>query len=162
MHVLCRDVHGASRLLHIATAAGYRESGISVSAVGTPQEKALVAIRTTAIRADVPLASYDGENQTIRPFGLTREYLLILLQIINDKFEENEQRKQRLLGSLNEVQAQQTTTASETKDQRRTRKREEGLKLQAAKSEIPHNTTRNEGEGDDILDDTSLDHLLTL
>ena len=119
MHVLCRDISVASRLLHIAVAVGYRESGISVSAVGTPQEKVLAAIRTTAIRADVPLASYDEENQTIRPFGLTRAYLLSLLHIINDKFEENELRKQRLFRSLKEVHVQQTTTASETKDQRK-------------------------------------------
>lgn len=161
MHVLCRDVQAASRLLHIATAAGYRESGISVSSVGTPQEKVLVAIRTTAIRADVPLASYDGENQSIRPFGLTREYFLNLLQIINDKFEKNQLRKQKLLTSLNEVHARQTTTPSETKDQRRARKREEGLKLQATKSEIQHNTTHNE-RGDEILDDMSLEYLVTL
>ena len=122
----------------------------------------LVAIRTTAIRADVPLASYDGENQSIQPFGLTREYLLNLLQITNDKFENNELRKQQLFTSLNELHAQQTTTASETKDQRRARKREEGLKLQAVKSEIQHVTTRNEGEVDDVLDDMSLDHLVTL
>ena len=161
MHVLCRDVHAASRLLHIATAAGYRESGVSISAVGTPQEKVLVAIRTTAIRTDVPLASYDGENQSIRPFGLTREYLLNLLQIINDKFEKNELRKLNLFTSLNEAHVQQTTTTSETKDERRARKREDGLRLQAAKSEIQHDTTRNEGERDDILD-MSLDHLITL
>ena len=162
MHVLCRDVQAASRLLHIATAAGYRESGISVSSVGTPQEKVLVAVRTTAIRADVPLASYDGEYQSIRPFGLTREYFLNLIQIINDKFEKNELRKQKLLTLLNEVHAQQTTTPSETKDQRRARKREEGLKLQATKSKIQHDTTHNEREGDAILDDMSLDYSVTL
>jgi len=166
MHVVCRDISAASGLLHLATSAGYRESGISISAVATPQEKVLAAIRTTAIRVDVPLASCVGENQTIRPFGLTREYLVNLLKIINDKFEENEQRKKKLLASLKEAHAQHTSTASETKDQRKARKREEGLRLQAAKSEIHRITTQhtmhNEGEQDDILDDMSLDHFVTL
>lgn len=165
MHILCRDLSAASRLLHLATASGYRESGISISAVGTPQEKVLAAIRTTAIRLDVPLACYVGKNGTIRPFGLSREYLVNLFNIINNKFEENELRKLKLFNSLRDLfSTLQSAPSSETKDQRRARKREDGLKLQAAKNQMQSNKMSDqESEVKHVLDDNmSLDHLATI
>jgi tRNA wybutosine-synthesizing protein 3 len=165
MHILCRDLSAASRLLHLATASGYRESGISISALGTPQEKVLAAIRTTAIRLDVPLACYFGENGAIRPFGLTREYLVNLFNLINNKFEENELRKLKLFKSLQDsFSIPQSASSNETKDQRRVRKREDGLKLQTAKNQMPHNKMSDQESGaKDVLDDNmSLDHLATI
>lgn len=163
MHVLCRDVPAASRLLHIATASGYRESGISISAIGTPQEKVLIAIRTTAIRTDIPLASYDGDTRTVRPFGLTRGYFVNLINLLNDKFSENDLRKQNLFTSLQgSLNTPQSTATNETKDQRRRRKREEGLRLQSAKSQNDVLQDTRSGGKDVLNDSTSLDHLATI
>jgi tRNA wybutosine-synthesizing protein 3 len=101
IHVLCRDLKAASNLLHVAVGAGYRESGISVSALESVQEKVLVAVRTTAIRAEVPLASYSKPHHGVVPFnGVSHAFLACMIHIINDKFEENERRKQKLFLSL--------------------------------------------------------------
>src|SRR5271155_591261 len=93
----------ASLLLHAAAASGYRESGISVSALGSQQEKVLIAIRTTAIRLDVPLAAYHGDTRTVRPLGLTHAYLVSLFNLINDRFNENEKRKQDLFNLVQQT-----------------------------------------------------------
>ena len=162
MHVLCRDVSAASRLLHEAVACGYRESGISTSSLGTPHEKVLVAIRTTAIRADIPLATYDIE---IRPLGLTREYLVNLITIINEKFVENNLRRQNLEDNLRRLfDTHETHFPHETKEERRNRKRLEGLQTQAARKDNPTELIENnESPGLDILsDDVHLDQLITL
>jgi|SRR5271163_682545 len=129
----------ACRLLNVATSSGYRESGISVSGLQAPAEKILVAIRTTAIRVDVPLAICDPEKSTIQLFGLTRGFLLSLLSIINDKFAENGTRKIKLVQMFRQTCiAEQPRGSMETKDERRVRKREEGLNLQASKINNQH------------------------
>jgi hypothetical protein len=144
-------------LLQCATSVGYRESGLSISGAATPREKIIVAIRTTAIRLDIPLASCDT-NSIIRPFGLTGEYLETLFILVNDKFDENEARKQSLLASLRRAFVSHQTQAvlqqipSETKDQRRIRKRIEGLKLQETSSRVKENTNEDDEDPDDILD----------
>lgn len=165
MHVLCRDALAASRLLHIAVSCGYRESGISISGLGSPQEKVLVGIRTTAIRAEIPLASYDRETSEIRPFGLTCEYLLNLISIMNEKFAENNSRKQKLQDHLRSLfSTQEFNSLNETKEQRRNRKRLEGLQTQASKKDNqPELIERNKSPELDILsDDVHLDQLITL
>jgi tRNA(Phe) wybutosine-synthesizing methylase Tyw3 len=107
---------------------------MSVSVVGNPQEKVLVAIRTNAIRLEIPLASFDQDSEEIRPFGVTRQYLLNLIAIINEKFVENESRKQKLLRELQLLfSSQQIESPDESKEERRNRKRLEGLQVQAAK-----------------------------
>ena len=101
--MLCRNLSAALRLLRVATTSGYRESGISISALNTASEKVLLAIRTTAIRADVPLASYEGNNRIIRPFGLSDGYIASLLRILNEKFDENAFRRGKLFTSIQEM-----------------------------------------------------------
>lgn len=145
----------ASRLLHAATTSGYRESGMSISSQGTPQEKIIVAIRTTAFRLDIPLASYHSESGAINSLGLTSEYLITLLKLANLRFKENEQRKDLLMMTLRELNKQPTEPAKETKEERRVRKREEGLKLQASTKAILGNYSTGEGirYGDTLDDD---------
>jgi tRNA wybutosine-synthesizing protein 3 len=135
IHVLCRDISSACTLLGVATQSGYRESGMSISASGTPQEKILVGIRTTAIRVDIPIAVYD--DRVVRPLGLTRGYLNWLFHFLDDKFQENERRKQALFISV-QNQFTKTAPAVESKDDRRIRKRMEGLKLQAQSKRETH------------------------
>jgi tRNA wybutosine-synthesizing protein 3 len=150
--------------LHHATLNGYRESGISISSTSRPQEKVLVAIRTTAIRLDIPLASYDTSRQTIRPLGLTRAYLLALLHLVNDKFADNELRKQNLFETLQKsFSSSKVTATQETKEERKIRKRRQGLRAQASLQGNKHNTTAETDQDLDILDNTaSFDQLTTL
>ena len=137
MHVLCRNLDAAISLLNAATTSGYRESGISISALSTQQEKVLVAIRTTSIRLDVPIAAYDDEIQCIRPFGLTSEYITNLFNRISEVFSDNEVRKEKLLRSLSQMfRSRRCQISRETKGERHTRKRIEGLKLQAARVQV--------------------------
>ena len=124
-------------LLRIATASGYRESGITISAVATPQEKILVAIRTTAIRLDIPLGAYDEQLRRLNLFGLGVEYLRSLLKFVNVKFQENESRKGNLFKTLqHSFRHTISQRTPETKEERRTRKREEGIKLQKRKNQM--------------------------
>jgi tRNA(Phe) wybutosine-synthesizing methylase Tyw3 len=147
-------------LLHCATSVGYRESGMSISGAATPKEKIIVAVRTTAIRLEIPLATCDV-NGRIRPFGLSQEYLNTLVKLVNDKFEENEVRKKSLLASLRlafemrESQSMDGITQTETKDERRIRKRKEGLMLQQAASRIKGNSAREAQDLDDHPDELS-------
>jgi tRNA(Phe) wybutosine-synthesizing methylase Tyw3 len=94
----------ASHLLRAATSTGYRESGMSISGHATPQEKIMVAIRTTSLHLDIPLASYDSETSTVMLLGLTATYLGNLLNLANIKFKENEQRKDSLIAALQSLQ----------------------------------------------------------
>jgi tRNA(Phe) wybutosine-synthesizing methylase Tyw3 len=117
---------------------------LSISAAGTPQEKIIAAIRTTAIRLDVPLASFDTITRTVRPFGLNHAYLITLINLVNEKFHENEIRKQKLFNSLQELFSLQGSVV-ETKEERRVRKRMEGLQLQASqKASVKRQTHKKE------------------
>ena len=129
----------ACRLLNVATSSGYRESGISVSGLKSLAEKILVAIRTTAIRLDVPLGIRDPERPRIQLFGVTDGFLLSVLGIVNDKFTENRTRKVKLVQTFRHMCIKEQSTKNlETKDERRMRKRAEGLVLQATKTNNQH------------------------
>lgn len=164
MHVLSRDMSAAAKLLHVVVSCGYRESGISVSGLGSLQEKVLVAIRTTAIRAEIPLASYDSETYEIRPFNLTHEYLVNLISIINEKFVENNLRKEKLQHHLRLLfNIQESISMDETKEERRNRKRLEGLETQATQKNSQSEVVEHKSQKLDIFsNDVRLDQLITL
>ena len=128
---------------------------MSISGHATRQEKIIVAIRTTSFRLDIPLASYNSESGTIEPLSLDSNYLITLLKLSNLKFRDNEQRKESLMTALQSLKEQQVEPATETKEQRRIRKRQEGLRLQASTSAIKGNYSTGEGirYGDTLLDD---------
>jgi tRNA(Phe) wybutosine-synthesizing methylase Tyw3 len=154
VHVLCRDILAATRLLHMATTNGYRESGMSLSSPSTPHEKVLVAIRTTAIRLDIPLASYDTNANILRPLGVSRGYLISLLRLVNEKFSDNEMRKENLLATIRKTFQSERKTTPETKEERRLRKRQEGLKVQAANNQEKRSSADTQDiEYEDTLDD---------
>lgn len=136
---------------------------MSISGHATPQEKIIVAVRTTSFRLDIPLASYDSESGTINPLSSDTNYLTTLLTLANLKFKENEQRKKSLMTALQSLTEQQTEITKETKEGRRLRKREEGLRLQASTKAIKGNYSTGEGirYGDtlDDDDDKSSDYL---
>jgi len=136
---------------------------MSISGHATPQEKIIVAIRTTSFRIDIPLASYNSESGTVKPLGFDNNYLFTLLKLANLKFHENEQRKDSLMTALQSLTEPQAEEVKETKEERRLRKREEGLRLQASSKAIKGNYSTGEGirYGDtlDDDDDESSDYL---
>jgi tRNA wybutosine-synthesizing protein 3 len=161
LHVLCRDIGAASRLLNAATRTGYRESGMSISGHGTPQEKVIVAIRTNSLHLDIPLASYDSKWSTVIPLGLSAIYLRSLLKLANRRFKENERRKESLVVALQSLLDHPGLVGQvkETKEVRRMRKREEGLRLQASSRGITGNYSTGEGiqYGDTLFNDDDED-----
>jgi tRNA wybutosine-synthesizing protein 3 len=138
--------------------SGYRESGISISSTSAPQEKALVAIRTTASRLDIPLAYYDEDKQDIRFLGLTRVYLSNLFGLVNGKFQENDERKQRLINALQKSFTSPRIESTQlTKEERRMKKRLEGLQKQAAGKHVNNVTATVDTDINlDVLDTMSL------
>jgi tRNA wybutosine-synthesizing protein 3 len=143
----------ASSLLHVAITSGYRESGIAISGFATAQEKIIVAIRTNAIRLDVPLGIYNPQTRHIHLSGLGAEYLHSLLKLVNVKFGENESRKENLVKALQHAfNATESQSPAETKEERRLRKREEGLRLQELKNQ-KQATHYEEQKNNDALDD---------
>lgn len=81
MHVQCRDVAAAKRLLQVALRAGYRESGLVLS----ESSKVMLAIRTTANCLEIPLAA-DGAQL------VPDAYLAWVVDHANAKFSANAER----------------------------------------------------------------------
>lgn len=88
MHVQCRSVDAAQRLLQIALECGFRESGIVLG-----KTKTMVGVRTTANMLELPLVV---AGQLV----VSKEYLEILVQIGNEKFLANYTRTQKLFHQL--------------------------------------------------------------
>jgi len=84
---------------------------------------------------------------------------------MNEKFAENNSRKQKLQDHLRSLfSTQEFNSLNETKEQRRNRKRLEGLETQASKKDNqPELIEPNKSPELDILsDDVHLDQLITL
>ncbi|KAJ1978826.1 hypothetical protein H4R35_001744 [Dimargaris xerosporica] len=143
IHVQARTLEAAQRLLTVALACGYRNSGVVVSS-----KRHMVAIRSS-LRIDAPIATITAANKAICPL-VDRAYLALLVNLSNRKFSENEQSMVRLHGA---IQAQCflidgrprasadgqypdfpdrsglvfTQNTQESKEERRIRKQKEGL-----------------------------------
>ena len=88
LHIECRDLVSAERLLKLGVASAFRESGISLG-----KKRVLVAIRTGANLLETPLLLQGKDLMT--EFGL--EALVVLA---NRKFGLNAERTQRFTESL--------------------------------------------------------------
>ena len=84
LHVECRDVGAAERLLRVGVAAGFRESGISLG-----KKRVLAAIRTGADSLEAPVV-LGGQ------LLLTEPGLGALVALANTKFGLNAERTERL------------------------------------------------------------------
>ena len=146
VHIEARDLPAGQRLLSCALQAGYRNSGLVLSA----SDRVMVGVRHT-MKLDVPIGLVDdcGQNQLI----VSMEYLIFLFKTANMKLQQNFDRMLILLtkvehefcsGPNNDNQISQIR---EDKEQRRQRKREEGLLKQKEK-----HATINEPANDDNVD----------
>jgi len=92
VHVQCRDLPAAERLLHAGLRAGFRESGIVLSA----SCKVMLALRTTANCLELPLV--------VRGEALLPAHALdVLVEHANSKFAANLARLQRLSDAYGEL-----------------------------------------------------------
>ncbi|AAS54445.1 AGL045Wp [Eremothecium gossypii ATCC 10895] len=124
LHVKCRDFAAAARLLRVAMACGFRESGIG--------SNNLVGIRIS-IKLDVPIGRLDESTDRLRMF-VSPEYVDLLDELAVGKFMENERKMQELYEAIDEEIIRglpvPVTSKDDDKARRRERKRREGLERQ--------------------------------
>ena len=85
LHVQCRHLEAAKRLLQVALSAGFRESGLVLSG----SEKVMLAIRTTSNSLELPLASRGV-------MLLPPSYMELLVTQANERFASNRGRTDAL------------------------------------------------------------------
>ena len=165
LHILTSSLEHAQHVLSAAMSAGFRESGISgVLASGNEQATPMVAVRSSGLAFDSIVAAQDDEGQFNRM--VTEDYLRTLLEVANQRFKINEERKQRfsqaLIGHQPDHTAQMNTglppAASSTisewepEDVRRERKRAEGLMRREKLRKQPDEHTSDDISADCIED----------
>ncbi|XP_040843222.1 tRNA wybutosine-synthesizing protein 3 homolog isoform X1 [Ochotona curzoniae] len=102
LHVQCRQLQDAQILHSVAIDSGFRNSGITVGKRG----KIMLAVRSTH-GLEVPL-SHKGKLM------VTQEYVDFLLNIANQKMEENKKRIERFYSCLQHALERETVTNSRT------------------------------------------------
>ncbi|KAI9293255.1 hypothetical protein K502DRAFT_325414 [Neoconidiobolus thromboides FSU 785] len=134
LHVQARDTSSGKELLETSLALGFRNSGLILSNKG----RCLVGIRSAA-KLDVPIARVTEENEdgTLKAELLvTPAYLTMLLRIGNHRFDLNFDHMKRYKLAL-EKNLFNTKSKNkkeyESKEERRNRKRLEGLEIQKNK-----------------------------
>ncbi|XP_017387158.1 tRNA wybutosine-synthesizing protein 3 homolog isoform X3 [Cebus imitator] len=98
LHVQCRQLQDAQILHSVAIDSGFRNSGITVGKRG----KTMLAVRSTH-GLEVPL-SHKGKLM------VTEEYIDFLLNVANQKMEENKKRIERFYNCLQHVLERETMT----------------------------------------------------
>ena len=130
LHVQCRDLASARRLLAVALAAGFRESGLVLSEASA---KHMLAIRTTSNGLEMPVAVASTEEAAggggsdatrdgseldggLRAGGLcslvSREYLRFVVDLANTKFGANAVRVAGLEAAFAEMVQKQLQSAA--------------------------------------------------
>jgi len=132
LHILVATLPEAQKVLAAAQQAGFRESGIgSVQGESGP---VMVAVRTTGLAFDniVGMLNDAGsEGQEDLCALVDEEYLQLLVEMTNDKFNVNTERTQKFRKLLLEaVDTKAKDDGWEDADVRRQRKRAEGLQRQ--------------------------------
>lgn len=118
LHVACRDSATAAALFQTAMGCGFRESGI-----GSGNN---VAVRIS-LRLDIPVGAHAGD--ALVSMCVLREYLAMAGRMALARHDENVRRMEKLLHAI-EAMRVKSAVASETKEERRERKRREGLARQ--------------------------------
>ncbi|EXJ79806.1 hypothetical protein A1O3_08091 [Capronia epimyces CBS 606.96] len=153
LHILCATLQHARPLLAAAINAGFRESGLQgLRILDDPDHGVMVAVRTAGLAFETVVgvagdAATDGKESTTRL--VSEEYLALCAGVVNERFRWNTERRERFSAELRRAMEREglATTATttpgngdtheslnghgwEAKDDRRRRKREEGLQRQ--------------------------------
>ncbi|KAJ1335741.1 Methyltransferase TYW3 [Microdochium nivale] len=131
LHVLTASLEHAQLLLRCGLQAGFRESGaINLTSPATEPVTPIVAIRSMGLLLESLVGEQVG-NQ--RHCTVTAGYLRRLLDISNQRFEENTKRIARFRSAVLDATTKSASTKKdgtewEDAEARRARKREEGLR----------------------------------
>ncbi|TID19356.1 DUF985 domain-containing protein [Venturia nashicola] len=141
LHLLTASLTDAQAVLSAASSAGFRESGamgLSSSMDGTVTP--MVAVRSTGLGFD-SIIGYQNNDGNIRSL-VTEEYLELLINTANERFKTNNERIERFRSGLTlfyhagkAKNGGDSGSSWEDKDERKARKREEGLAKQKEKLE---------------------------
>ncbi|KAK4634800.1 tRNA wybutosine-synthesizing protein 3 [Fulvia fulva] len=125
LHILTSSAVNAQTAYAAAYNSGFRESGIW-SITGTDPTP-YVAVRTQGLALESVVAYVDS-NGTIKPM-VTEQYLRSMLEVANERFASNAQRKERFRHAFLSTTSSRTSPPNwEPTDVRNARKRAEGLK----------------------------------
>ncbi|ANZ74720.1 BA75_00977T0 [Komagataella pastoris] len=117
LHVKCRDLTTSQKLYQTAMSCGFRESGIGVNNI--------VGIRIS-IKLDIPIGYLNEEGKCV--LLVNENYLEFIDNQAINRFNENEFKLNLLHRKISDIMfAGQELTTEETKNERRDRKRREGL-----------------------------------
>lgn len=152
LHVQCRRLEDAQLLHSVAVGSGFRNSGITVGKTG----KIMAAVRSTH-GLEVPL-SLRGK------LLVGREYMDFLVQVANQKMEENLRRIQRFQQNLQTALSSQEPEAPGSQqlqhDVQETEERKQSDVYRRRRRRERHRTDCCHGDGDDGV--TELDDCLDL
>ncbi|KAM3415241.1 hypothetical protein BST61_g8772 [Cercospora zeina] len=152
LHILTSTLAHAQHCHSAAMSAGFRESGI-VGVTGS-EPTPHVAVRTQGLALESIIAYQDSSTGMIRPM-VPEQYLHMLLNLANQRFVANAERKHRfaqnLLQCKNEDHRQGDAGVWEPADVRRERKRAEGLKRkeELKKQQQSSSAEQEDGHHDD-------------
>lgn len=130
LHIQCASLAHARPLLSAAINAGFRESGVqSLRILDDPEAGVMLAIRTAGLTFETVVGCL-GEQGLQKM--VTEDYLAMCADVVNQRFRWNSERKERLQKEIKMAMQRQVAEktrihAWEDKDERRRRKREEGL-----------------------------------
>lgn len=111
LHVAAGSLARGQQLLQIALRLGLRESGLVVS-----EKRVTVAIRTHCLALTVPLdissssSSSNHNEKTVSPLQPTPAYVTALIELANERLEQNLQRLEKLRCEIETVLFRPATT----------------------------------------------------
>lgn len=160
LHIQTLSLTEAHAAFTAAMQAGFRESGIS----GTLDNKnrpsnPMVAVRTTGLALDSIIGFKDATG-SIRPM-VSEPYLRTVLELANERFKLNEQRKSRFTDAFNDHAFQVAdpfngmTAGMLTKKGRKAKKRERSVERRKQELELALDGSACELEGWEIEEEDS-------
>ena len=124
LHAECLSLNAARKLFQIAMESGYRNSGISISGDGE-NTRYMVAVRST-LHLDSPIGYVLNDDPNTLYLHVDECFTSWVLKLIRDKFVQNDERLQKFVSNLKQLDHEPVHI--ETKEERWQRKRAEGLK----------------------------------
>ncbi|KAG0165334.1 hypothetical protein DFQ28_008935 [Apophysomyces sp. BC1034] len=143
LHVEASSQDTSMRLTSLAYQAGYQNSGMTPS-----RSRHMLAIRSTH-KLDTPIAYVDPETNKIHCL-VKPAYLRLLVEMSNEKFKQNMDRMKAFESMMQaEVDHTMAKTCEETKEERRERKKREGIARQQA---MTPSEKKEQGLEGDLID----------
>ncbi len=155
LHILAASLQHARPLLAAAINAGFRESGVqSLKALEDEEAGVMIGIRTAGLMFEtvIGVTIQDEDAEEKMQAVVSEEYLSMCVAVVNERFVGNKKRKERLIKELEGVVTKEREELSgEVEDDRRLRKKQEGLKRQQELQD-ERSKEKEEETNDDVLE----------